>query len=153
ANVCGVPSPPYICVSSPVPFANDPNRRTPYVVQYELNIQRQLSGSTVLELGYFGSQGERLQALMNFNNSVPSTTGTILSRTSYQEFNKLQNIMGWGISNYNSATIKLTRRLAKGLTFLAGYTFSKSLDDRSATNDGNGNQLRPLQIGYCLTCE
>jgi hypothetical protein len=151
---CGPLNPPYICVSTPVPFGNDPHRRTPYVVQYEANVQRELGNSIVLEIGYLGSQGNRLQALMNFDNSVPSAVGTIPSRTSFPEFNKFQNIMGLAESNYNSGTVKLTRRFAQGVTFLASYTLSKSLDDRSGTNPENGAEtLRTPQIGYCITCE
>src|SRR5262249_6300390 len=47
---------------------------------------------------------------------------------------------------------KLTRRFAKGLTYLAGYTYSKAIDD--------GGGIRPLgtdplfaQTSYCISCE
>ena len=52
--------------------------------------------------------------------TVPATTANIFSTES------------GGNSNYNSLQVSLNRRLARGLTFLAIYTFSKSIDATSA---------------------
>ena len=41
-------------------FAFDRNIKTPYMENYNLNIQQQLSSKTVLQVGYVGSQGHRL---------------------------------------------------------------------------------------------
>jgi hypothetical protein len=150
---CGVPSPPYICITSPLGFANDPNRRTPYVEQYELNIQRQLSTSTVLEVGYLGSQGHRLQRLMSLNGAVPGTTGSATSRQAYPEFSVIQTNAGISYSNYHSGALKLTRRLSKGFSYLAGYTFSKSLDAGSGISPQNGLSVRQAANGWCARCE
>jgi len=65
ANVCGVPVPPFVCVTAPQGLANDPYRRTPYTTQYLLNFQRTLSANMVLEFGYLGSQGHRLERLIS----------------------------------------------------------------------------------------
>src|SRR5207245_7107094 len=46
-NPCNVPSPPFVCVSTPQIFANMYPRRTPYIEQYLLTIQRQLTSNTV----------------------------------------------------------------------------------------------------------
>lgn len=90
---------------------------------------------------------------MSLSNSFPSATGSIVSRTNFPEFNKIQNILGVVSSNYHAGSIKLTRRLSAGLSYLVGYTFSKSLDDRSGTNPENGDSQRTPQIGYCVKCE
>lgn len=39
----------------PYGLANIYNRRTPYSIQYLLNVQRELTGDTALEIGLFGS--------------------------------------------------------------------------------------------------
>ena len=40
----------------------NPNLRTPYVVQYNVNIQRELPAHLVMEVGYVGSRGIKLFA-------------------------------------------------------------------------------------------
>jgi hypothetical protein len=151
-NVCGVPTPPFVCVITPQGLANDAHRRTPYVEQYELNIQRQLSGSTVLEVGYLGTQGHRLERLISYNLPYPSPTGSVVSRSPAPEFGNIQYLAGVVNSNYHSLSAKLTRRMSGGLTFLAGYTFAKSIDDGSGIRTLGSDQLKP-QDGTCVSCE
>jgi Carboxypeptidase regulatory-like domain len=155
SNACGT-SAPYFCLAEPGVNATDPNLRNAYVVQQELNIQRQLTDNTVLEVGYLGEQGHRLLARVQFDDSAEGPNylaGSADSREPWPEYANIQTYGGWGKSNYNAASVKLTRRLAQGLTFLAGYTFSKSLDDQSAVNPANGNAPRAPQNGWCIICE
>src|SRR4029077_1836093 len=109
SNKCGVPVPPFVCITNPLGFSNEADRRTPYIYQYELNLQRQLGKSTVLEIGYLGSQGHKLQGAMLFGAAVPSPTGTILSRNPYPAFSTIQQTTGNVHSNYESGSLKLTR--------------------------------------------
>lgn len=153
-NTCGVPSPPYACVTDPTPFANDPSQRTPYVAQYTLNIQRQLAKSSFLEVGYLGSQGHRLQTHMSYNDPELGP-GSVYARSPYPEFANIQDTMGIASSNYNSLTAKFTQRLSHGFSALLSYTYAKSLDDSSGINPENGavGAIRQPQTGYCLRCE
>jgi hypothetical protein len=50
-----------------------PHLRTQYTSQYNLTIQRELSASTMLQIGYVGSQGHRLLASHDINYSTPQT--------------------------------------------------------------------------------
>jgi len=50
-----------------------PNLRTQYSVQYNLNVQRELAKDLVLQVGYVGSQGHRLLASRDFNYGNPQT--------------------------------------------------------------------------------
>jgi hypothetical protein len=152
SNSCGVPSPPYFCLVSPGVNATDPNLRNAYVVQSEFNVQRQLTGSTVLEVGYLGSQGHRLLARLQFDDSIEGP-GTSSFRQPFPQFANIQMYAGAGFSNYNGGSIKLTRRLSRGLSILGAYTFSKSLDNQSAVNPANGNAPRAPQTGWCIRCE
>ncbi len=154
STTCGVPSPPYICISSPVSFTTDPSGRTSYIEEYEINLQRQLGATTVLEVGYLGSQGHGLRAKLAYNNVLPGP-GAALPRTPWPEWSNLENILAVAKSNYNSASAKVTHRLSKGLSFLVGYTYAKSNDDSPGVNPTNGNisALRLPQTGYCVPCE
>ena len=42
-------------------FAIDPNLRTPYVNQWLFNVQRQFAKNLVLEVGYLGNEGHKLE--------------------------------------------------------------------------------------------
>jgi len=152
ANVCGVPVPPFVCVTAPQGLANDPHRRTPYSEQYELNIQRQLTANMVIEVGYLGTQGHRLERLISYNLPAPAPTGSVTSRSPAPEFGNIQYLAGVVNSNYNSLSAKVTRRMSGGLTFLSGYTFGKSIDDGSGIRVLGTDQLKP-QDGTCVSCE
>jgi len=55
-------------------------------------------------------------------------------------------------SHYNALTVKVTRRFAQGLTYLAGYTWSKSIDTGSGIRTLGADTLFP-QNSYCGSCE
>jgi hypothetical protein len=151
SNTCGVPSPPYVCITSPFTLGNDHYRRTPYVEQYEFNIQRQLSNNTVFETGYLGTQGHRLERIMYLNQAVPGP-GAVTARDPWPEFGFVQEVSGIVNSNYNSLAAKITRRMSSGLTYLVGYTWSKSIDDGSGKRVLGTDNLQP-QNTYCISCE
>jgi outer membrane receptor protein involved in Fe transport len=150
-NVCGVPVPPFVCITSPFVLGNDYQRRTPYVEQSELNVQRQLSKNTALEIGYLGSQGHRLERIQYFNQPNPGP-GSTASRSPWPEFSFVQEVIGLVNSNYNSLAAKLTRRMSNGFTFLLGYTYSKSIDDGSGERIVGTDNI-DAQNEYCLKCE
>ncbi|MGO9088915.1 MAG: carboxypeptidase regulatory-like domain-containing protein [Terriglobales bacterium] len=56
-----------------------PHLRTQYTSQYNLTIQRELSNSTMLQIGYVGSQGHRLLASHDINPSNPQSCLDIMS--------------------------------------------------------------------------
>ena len=201
-----------------------PNIRAQYAAQYNFNIQRELTGDMVLQVGYVGSQGHRLLAthdlnygnaqtcldLQNLSNYYANSNPTLSSNLACGPFyadssfqipantipagmsvhlpygsvpvvsgpnNPAITLVGLrrysspfcepttGIgcppdgtpvfasifaqdtianSAYNSLQISLERRFAKGLQFLAAYTWSKSFDDASSFE----NTLDPL----CFRC-
>jgi hypothetical protein len=100
------------------------------IEQYMLNIQRELDSRTVLEVGYLGSQGHHLEHFRAINKALPGD-GPNASRQPYPEFGRIQGVDGEANSHYNALTIKVTRRFSQGLTYLAGYTWSKSIDTGS----------------------
>jgi hypothetical protein len=56
-----------------------PHLRSQYTTQYNLTIQRELSNSTMFQIGYVGSQGHRLLASHDINPSTPQTCLDIMS--------------------------------------------------------------------------
>jgi hypothetical protein len=126
---------PGTCLVGSAMYADQYNRRTPYVDEWTLNIQQPLAPDLLLEVGYIGSEGHFLQRLTNLNQPVLRTglndARTIAQRQpwpAYGRFNYDNSIVN---SNYNGFSAKMTRRLTNGLTLLAAYTWSHSLDDGS----------------------
>jgi Carboxypeptidase regulatory-like domain/TonB dependent receptor len=123
-------------------LAVDPNLRTPYVLSWNLGIQRQLTNSLALDIGYIGNHGTKLAQLIDINapalgsGYAPGATAATTAlenqaRPYYSKFpyisaiNQLQNI---DHSNYDGLQTTLTQRLSHGLNFTVGYTYSHSFD-------------------------
>ena len=151
-NPCNIQMPPEVCVTAPQVYANQYDRRTPYIEEYLLNVQRELNNSTALEIGYFGSQGHRLQRFLTYNQPVPGLSDPILARAPAPELGNWQVVASVGHSNYHSVATKVTRRLARGLQGLVSYTWSKSMDNGSGLRAPGSEQLKP-QNGTCASCE
>ncbi|MDQ1472265.1 MAG: hypothetical protein QOJ99_3745 [Bryobacterales bacterium] len=117
----------------------DPNLRTPYIVQWLFNVQRQLSQGVVLEAGYQGNEGHKLEIFRNYNEPVlrsgPSDASSLQQRRPWANFGQLQSVNGVVNSNYHALTTKLSQRLSRGLTSMVSFTWSKAID--------NGSALRP----------
>jgi hypothetical protein len=129
------------------------NVRDSYTLQWLVNVQREVSRSTVLEVGYIGSISRHLWGLFDANEPIPSGNGSSTnSRAPYPEFSILQTIHSDGRGSYQSGAAKLTRRFQSGLTALIGYTYAKSIDSASAwRGQGDANSVN---TSTCLiTCE
>jgi hypothetical protein len=151
ANDCGV-APPLVCLTNIYVLGNDPNRKTPYMLQYLFNVQRELDSSTALEVGYLGSHSYRLERMYDWNETIPGITGSVQSRKPYPEYTKVQEIGNVAEARYDSLAIKLSRRLHQGLSVLAGYTLSESTDNGSGIRVLGSDTLFP-QNSFCLSCE
>jgi hypothetical protein len=139
-------------IAAPYTWAAQHNLPTTFALNYILNVQRELSASTMLEFGYTGSITRRLQGLFDANAPVPSPDGsTPSSRAPFPEFGVIQTLWGDGRGSYNALTAKLQRRMASGLTLLASYTLSKSIDNTSGIR-GQGDAQSPND-SRCLRCE
>ncbi len=134
---------PLVCIDQPLALVYNYDHKTPYVEQYELNIQRQISNSTALEAGYLGSQGHVLQRFSYLANQPVLGSAPLAQRWPFPEWGLIQGVVNGGDSNYHSLAVKVTRRYANGLTVLSGYTFSKSIDNGSGIRTLGSDPLFP----------
>lgn len=132
------------CVGQPFVLGNVNSRRTPYISQYLLNVQRQISNDLVVEAGYLGNFGRKLERLRSTNEPYLrnglNDTSSIQSRRPFPIYGIIQQVDGVVKSNYNALNLKLTKRFSRGLNVLAGYTWSKSIDDASGIRTSGGDQ-------------
>jgi hypothetical protein len=115
-------------------FAVDRDLRTPYVQNYNLNIQQQLFNGMVLQVGYVGSRGSKLFRVRNINQATPGPAATAQQRrpfnAQFPQFSFINFLDASANSNYNSLQISLRQR-TKTLVFNVAYTLARSIDDAS----------------------
>ena len=110
-------------------LSTDYHPKFPYALQYNLNLEREIAGGTVLSAGYFGARGNHLprEAEQNpfdpasgqrYNPNLPSPLLTVL--TDAQSF-------------YNSLQLSVSRQHVHNVSWQAFYTFSHSIDDASTS--------------------
>jgi len=138
----------------PYGLANIYKRRTPYSIQYLLNVQRELGGDTAIEIGYIGSVSRRLESLRAFNEAYPTADPT-LSIAIRSPYSRARPIPGGRRERQGKLQLlerKVQRRFSKGLTYMFGYTWSKSIDYGSAIRVHDTDVLFP-QNSYNLRAE
>ena len=142
------------------PRGMNPDYNMPEFYQYNLTIERELAKDLVMEIGYVGSQGRFLGLRYNINAPIPTgiVTGGVpqVTRRFQAQYGTatIQYQDQFGRSNYNALQTSLRRRAANGLTLLVSYTFSKSIDTGSATNQSTtGSQQFPQDIRNILGTE
>lgn len=142
--------------------ANDQNMRDSYVQQWNLNIQKKLPGSILLDVGYVGSKGTKLIVTLAGNQPIqlvaPNTPGlaSLNARRPNPTYARSMSIdKSIGNSIYHALQMKAERRMATGLTFLASYTWSKAISGPSDIGGqvGGGFYIGTVQDIYNLAAE
>jgi outer membrane receptor protein involved in Fe transport len=118
----------------------DPKLSTPYVQQYNVNVQWEFLKNYLLEVGYVGAAGRHLLQVVTLNqpvynratNSFAAPYGTFIS-TQKNVAGGLQQVQSTSNSKYNSLQISVTKRFSDGLQFLSAYTLGRSIDYYSGT--------------------
>ena len=99
-------------ILTPQAFSNKFDRRTPYSMQWLLNVQRELANNLTFEAGYVGSISRHLESYRGVSAAVPGP-GTVASRSPYPNFGLLVLVENGGNGNYNSLGSKLTKRFSE----------------------------------------
>ena len=143
--------PGYNCPLFPLPAGGvftDPNLRSPYIQSFNLTLQRQVTPSLMVETGYAGKIGIKIEALRTYN------PGRFINDPITGDAPSLQNVnnrvvfepgilspQGYYLGNdfrswYHSFHVQVTKRFSEGLSVVGSYTLSKSIDSSSTDNLG-----------------
>jgi hypothetical protein len=138
--------------------------RTPYVFNYNLNIQQQVARNTVLQVGYVGSAGRKLFRFRDINQPSqaeitaadtlcgcindgdvprPFDTAAVLSALAPNVPFYVNELETNANSNYNSLQVSLTQHNWHGFTHQLAYTWSHSIDTASDGQDFVPNAAQP----------
>jgi len=139
-------------VGAPYAYSDNPLHHTPYSMQYLFNIQRQFGATWSVEAGYLGSVSHHLYGFWNQNEGIPSPIGTSASHLPFGDFTFIQSVEDMGNGEYNSFSLKISKRFSAGMSLLTAFTHGVSIDDTSGIRIQGYDTLFP-QNSYCIRCE
>jgi hypothetical protein len=148
----GFPANALVDPNTPLLFSIDPHLVTPYMQQWHLSTQYELPGNTVFEATYAGSRGLKQYIYLNGNQALPDPSPNPPPLDTRRRFQAIDGFIGWfksgGQSNYNSLQLRAEKRLSRGLSFLASYTWAHALDIASSADLGaqNGGDFRDYRF-------
>ena len=138
----------------------------PTVQQYSANVQYEITPSTLVQVGYVGTDSTHLEGTQNINqaglavnpssslaptfNGPTTAAANINARRPYLGFSTISLAQEIFVSNYNGLQVVLQRRMSHGLQGQIAYTFSKTLTDDTGngtfpgTGGTSGDALHPL---------
>ena len=166
AGPLGLPGPP--APLTPVELRFDGDKINVAQTQFwSLDVQRQLAPDTLVEVSYSGAHGVHLYDLNNINllgaaqeylgaplvvnPACPYTDPTTGMNACYtrpnSQYSNINERGSFGSSSYNALNVAFkTQNIHRtGLTLIANYTYSHSLDDLSTTFS---NDLTQGSLGY-----
>jgi hypothetical protein len=120
-----------------------PNFVPSYTQHWNFDIQREVEHVGVFSVAYAGAKGTHLPRSLDINQPLTPGAGPISSRSPYPAYSNILMTESGGNSEYQSLQVTLNRRLAHGVSVLAAYTFSKSIDDTSAFLPSSPDQNFP----------
>jgi hypothetical protein len=152
-----VGSSPNFAPFEPIGFnmnTEDPKMTAPRSTNYNLNVEYQLSKSTIVTVGYVGNVARHLEGAYNLNpagvapgvNNDPAAQGcgsdfflALCTGGESFQYGAYTNVVGQpGVqttdysSNYNSLQASINRHFSNGLQFQASYTWSRYFDYTSS---------------------
>ncbi len=134
-------------------FSMDPKARTPYVQNFNLNVQQQLGSKVVAQIGYVGSKGTKLFQYLDINqpNQAQITAadlacncinGYAVPRT-YSNLFYINQEKSAANSIYHSLQATLQTNGWHGLSTRANFVWSHSIDTASDLEDFEPHQAQP----------
>jgi hypothetical protein len=117
---------------------------TPYVDQWNLTIEHQLTNTLVTRGSYVGSKGTHLGIALNENVPIPGP-GSTQANSPYPAYSTIQSWENRGVSSYNALQLSAEQRAWHGLQYLASYTWSRSLDEGSGGNSSSSESRINIQ--------
>ena len=131
--------PPVIDFDAPRPPPNPAAQmfdiKTPYMMQYNMTLQRELWSDMMFALSYVGSHGVHLGRLQtaNINEFTVRPDGMKFWERGAPKLNPAFGAIDLRQfdtnSSYNSMQLRVTKRFTEGLQFQTSYTWSNAIDE------------------------
>jgi hypothetical protein len=139
-----------------------PHWKQPYSMMWNLDVQHQLTPTTVLDVGYYGTEGRHLIGVVDINQPLPGAfqsiglTSPVGAGAETQALNQIRPYLGYDAidlfepvftSNYNGLQAQLRKQFSANSTVVVNYTWSHALG--TASNDYRAPQnSRDIRAEY-----
>ncbi|MBM3734273.1 MAG: carboxypeptidase regulatory-like domain-containing protein [Acidobacteria bacterium] len=110
--------------------------RNAVVQQWNFSVQRQLWSSWVVTAAYVASKGNHLETSPQINPGVFGRPGNLQQRRRFPDFSGIAPNASDGNMTYHSMQLTANKRLTRGLTVLASYTWARNIDNLGNPQDG-----------------
>ena len=124
--------PPFSSTAAIGGWPQQPTNRSPYSMQWNFTIQRQVMDDMTLDVGYVGSGSRKQIGYSPFNNALRPGPGDVQPRRLLPSFGDLDGGSNQYNGSYNGLQVKLLKRFSRGLQFNLNYTWQKALDGQSS---------------------
>ncbi len=132
-------------------FGVDQRLRTPYMQNFNLNFQQELTKHAVFQIGYVGSNGHKLSRFRDLNQPTAAqinaydyhTNGCCVAGALNPSFVYMNYEETSANSNYNALQTNWRINDWHGLTSSVNYAWSHSIDDASDGEDFVPNAAQP----------
>lgn len=127
-------------------FSVDQKFRTPYVWNYNLNVEQQIGSKVIAQIGYVGNESRKLLGIRDINQAVPQSTGSPsttdqayaqqASRPFFSQYPNYGNINQLGTfqtGNYNSLQATLKFSDYHGFSAQVAHTWAHAFDEGSVS--------------------
>jgi len=119
-------------------YALEPHYGLPYVMAWNLDIQKTLPWGIVMNVGYNGSRSNHLDVKLA-PRALPGSPGTdptglIFNYDEAAAYYKM-----------NAGTVRVNKRLSKGISMGANYQYGHAIDDATSVNGSGGSLVQDWQ--------
>ncbi|HZE80965.1 MAG TPA: TonB-dependent receptor [Candidatus Polarisedimenticolia bacterium] len=158
-------------------WTTDPQWRTPYSQQWNLDVQQSMGRGWLFDVGYVGNKGTHLVGVIDINQVAPgaalaagivvpgqilgcdatnSNFGSCSTSTLARLLNRIRPFVGYGTigqisprfySNYNSLQLSAEKRFTGNSAVNFFYTWSHALTDNQS------DRSTGIQNSSCLVCD
>jgi hypothetical protein len=101
----------------------------PSVQQWNLTLEQDIGRSIGVRVSYTGSHGANLETMFDLNQVPANSVGYNAVLRPYPLWSIIDSVVNAAESNYNSATIEVSRHSGKNFTFDTSYMFTRDLSD------------------------
>ncbi|WP_263384440.1 TonB-dependent receptor [Granulicella arctica] len=133
-------------------FGEPRNPKTTYSQAFNLQVQYQVSPSTLAFVGYVGSDGKHIMSSVSSNtvSSILSPTANVKTNSFFKDFAVGGNYVSRAAStSYNSLQGGVEHRFTHGFSLIANFTYSKCLGTaRDLLDNDIGGYRAPYVAGY-----
>ncbi|MGI8989964.1 MAG: carboxypeptidase regulatory-like domain-containing protein [Bryobacteraceae bacterium] len=120
--------------------------KTPYMQNWNIGIEQQVTEDVLVQLNYQGSKGTHLGSFLSTNDPTPGP-GDPDPRRPFPIAGSISELKHIATSKYDALTAKVEKRFARGFSVLGSYAYSHSIDLNSEFGGTSP------QNNQCIKCD